>query len=523
MPASPRTAALVVSLGVELPGRALPDVPAAVRRAHRRAPGSRRPHRQPSACRRRPVPVPARPPALHPAPTRRSRGRRRNAARAAADPGGRLERGGSLRTGAAPPSAARTAASPSSISARASARTLSGRHEDRVHGLEFSPDGRTLATTADDGRVLVWDVALGHGARDPDRPHRPDPHHRGQRRRAHALHRWPGRPDHRLGHRRRTAASHARSRPTRSGAAGPSEYPPPLAVSPSGRIVAAGLPDGGVRLHDARTLRHLRDLPGIEGGPVRAVEFSPDGRAIAVTGEGGAVELRDVATGRRAAAAAARPRGARPRRWAFSPDGDRLAVADLDGNLRMLDLKTGAVRRAPQLAGLPGPPVLQPRRRDAGDRARRERHRAARRPLAAGRRPPAQPPGRRRRWVRFSPDGRLLAVSALRRLHAALGRGRRRPVGAPLSGHEDLVSQCGVLARRTDARDERSSTARVILWDVDSRRALGTLPGASAGRRPASPATAAGSSCCATRARRSAGRSARTPGRGMPAASPGGS
>ena len=40
-------------------------------------------------------------------------------------------------------------------------RTLSGRHEDRIHGVHFTPDGRTLATRGDDGRVLVWDVRSG--------------------------------------------------------------------------------------------------------------------------------------------------------------------------------------------------------------------------------------------------------------------------------------------------------------------------------------------------------------------------
>ena len=95
-------------------------------------------------------------------------------------------------------------------------------------------------------------------------------------------------------------------------------YPPPLAVSPSGETVAAGLPGGGIRLHDARSLRRLSDLPGLGRGPVTVVEFSPDGRTVAVTGEAGTAEVRDASSGRRV-----RPplpgMGRRRRRWRSRP------------------------------------------------------------------------------------------------------------------------------------------------------------------------------------------------------------
>ena len=41
-------------------------------------------------------------------------------------------------------------------------RRLAGRHDDLVQELAFSADGRTLATTGDDGRVLVWDLRRGN-------------------------------------------------------------------------------------------------------------------------------------------------------------------------------------------------------------------------------------------------------------------------------------------------------------------------------------------------------------------------
>ncbi|HMF15480.1 MAG TPA: hypothetical protein VKE94_24370, partial [Gemmataceae bacterium] len=42
---------------------------------------------------------------------------------------------------------------------------------DRVHGLDFSPDGRFLATASEDQTVRVWDVKTGKEV-VPSRGHR---------------------------------------------------------------------------------------------------------------------------------------------------------------------------------------------------------------------------------------------------------------------------------------------------------------------------------------------------------------
>ena len=232
-------------------------------------------------------------------------------------------------------------------------------------------------------------------------------------------------------------------------------YPPPLAISPSGRTVAAGLPDGGVRLHDARTLRRLRDLPGIENRPVAAVEFSPGGRSIAVTGLASTVELRDVATGRRM-----RPPlrlGAPAQTLAFSPDGDRLAVAEIDGDLRLLDLGSGKVRRGPRLAGFAAHLSYSP---DGGMLIGRRRkwHRAARRSVSPARGPPS-PARRRRRLVGSLLAGWPAAGRHLPALHAALGRGQAPAHRPAAEGPRRCGVHVGVLARRPDARDEPDPTA----------------------------------------------------------------
>jgi WD40 repeat protein len=348
-------------------------------------------------------------------------------------------------------------------------RSLAGRHEDLVRALSFSADGRTLATTAGDGRVLVRDVRTGavretltgqtggintlRFSEDGDTLYTAGLDGR--------IIAWDVGGDRRL------------ARPFRAGDEN-FGYPPPLAISPSGRTVAAGLSDGRVRLHDARTLRRLRDLPGIADRPVSVVEFSPDGRSIAATGLTGTVELRDATSGRRVRPPS-RDLGAAAHAMAFSPDGNRLAVADIEGNLRLLDPGSGKVLRAARLAGFPPHISYSPdgamlaiglAERGTELRDGRSLQPVARLPRSAG------DDGW---WVRFSPDGRLLAVTSSHYTQLWDVAERRR-IGPPLRGHE------GLLFTSEFSPDGRTlattaSDGSVILWDVASRRSLGELPG----------------------------------------------
>ncbi len=346
-------------------------------------------------------------------------------------------------------------------------RTLRGRHEDLVRALAFSADGRTLVTTAGDGRVLVWDLRSGE-VRETLTGHTGAVNTLKVSDDGRTLYTagldgriivWDLAGDRRL------------ARPFRGGGQNPG-FPPPLAISPSGRRVAVGLLDGGVRLHDARTLRRLRDLPGIEAGFVSAVEFSPNGRLIAVTGEAGTAELRDAATGRRM-----RPPlrlGAPAQAMAFSPDGGRLAVADIGGNLGVLDLGSGKVRRrAPRLPGFTPHLSYSP---DGGmlaiGLAERGTELRDSRSLQLVARLPAGDEGW---WVRFSPNGRLLAVTSPHYTQM-WDVAKRRRIGAPLRGHEGLVftSEFSPDGRTLGTS---GSDGSVILWDVESHHSLGKLPG----------------------------------------------
>jgi len=353
-------------------------------------------------------------------------------------------------------------------------RAFSGRHEDRVHGLDFTPDGRTLATRSDDGKVLVWDVRSGK-VRETLAGHTSSVTRLVFGDGGRTLYTggldarvivWDLAGDRRLARPFQASPVHP---------AGLNQFPPPpLAISASGRTLAVGLADGHVRLHDARSLRRLGDLPGVEHGQVLAVEFSPDGRMLGVTGEDGSLEVRDAATGRRV-----RPAlpglGAAAQALALSPDGARLAVADLEGNLRVIDRKTGAVRRPPKLSGFPTHMSFSPDGRtlaivdvEHGTQLRDSRTLGVVARLRNGR--------DEARWVRFSPDGRLLAVSSAAASTQLWDVARRRRIGAPLKGHEFDVFNAEF---SPDGRLLATSgfDGTVILWDVATRRALGTLPG----------------------------------------------
>jgi WD40 repeat protein len=164
---------------------------------------------------------------------------------------------------------------------------------------------------------------------------------------------------------------------------------------------------------------------------------------------------------------------------AFSPSGEELAVADLAGNLRVLDVVSGRVRRGPRLAGYA---IHLSYRRDGSllaigleDRGTELRDSRSLRTVARLRGGTGEGSDR---WVRFSPDGGLLAVSSNRGYTQLWDVATRRPTGPRLTGHEGAVlnaefSPDGRMLATT------GTDGTVILWDVASHRALGTLPGRS--------------------------------------------
>ena len=168
-------------------------------------------------------------------------------------------------------------------------------HEDRVLGVAFSGDGKTLFTGSLDGAILEWD----------------------------------------LGHERRFGRPFAVT-PVSFATASRQDLPPlpSVAMSKDGSKFATRIGENGVGIFSVATLHRLRSFAVDLGGPITALAWSA-GDELAIAGMGGRVQLWNIA---------ARPRRVRSlegmtsttglpaavNQLAFSPDGRMLAAAGVN-------------------------------------------------------------------------------------------------------------------------------------------------------------------------------------------------
>jgi WD40 repeat protein len=108
-----------------------------------------------------------------------------------------------------------------------------------------------------------------------------------------------------------------------------------LAVSPDGRLLAAGTFSGVVDVWEIASGRQLESLKG-QTALVNSLDFSPDGTLLAVASRDGSTRLWDVATQQFLATVATRVPGAEQVR--FFPDGRRLAIGYGDGVVEIRDV-----------------------------------------------------------------------------------------------------------------------------------------------------------------------------------------
>jgi WD40 repeat protein len=203
-------------------------------------------------------------------------------------------------------------------------------HLGWVWAVTFTKDGKTLASCCDDGTVKVWDVSTGDclhtlqedAVRGWSVNFSPDGTLLASNRADHTVKLW----DVNSGQCLKTLRGHT-------------NIVRPVAFSPDGAILATGSDDNTVKLWDISTGECLYTLSEHTQG-VWSVTFSPDGKTLASGSQDKTVKLWDVATGK-----CWRTLQGKQIEFvwsvAFSPNGHNLAIASELPSISLWDINTG--------------------------------------------------------------------------------------------------------------------------------------------------------------------------------------
>jgi RNA polymerase sigma factor (sigma-70 family) len=348
------------------------------------------------------------------------------------------------------------------------------RHGNHIESVAYSPDGKWIATGADDATVRIWDRATGKQLLRFD-GHSDDVHFLaftpdgkyiisssglsagGRDHKSPCTLKWEAATG-------KVVLRFPANRWNREMTA--------LALSSDGRRLAACLTPQ-LCIYDVGTGLLLHDYP-FEDGIVYKLRFTPDNRKLAVTADGLGVVLLDVDTGQviwRNSDQKGDPQTYEPHRQglAFSPDGKRIAVSMMWNQPgRVLDALTG--QEIFQIPNACGPLTYS---RDGKVLYCRSGFYDATNGKKMGELNP--PPNWIYDWA-TSPDGRIVTLAGSRVLQfwdARTGQGTNEALPGLGDVHQIHLSSDG-LSIITSSRFPEASTRK---WDLATCKQKALLPG----------------------------------------------
>ncbi len=207
------------------------------------------------------------------------------------------------------------------------------KHKLGVRGLAFSPDGKILASSSFDKRIILWNVSTGEQIRlftentsaVMSIRFSPDGQTLASGNMDNKINLW----DVNTGKKIRTLTGH------NGGILS-------VVFSPNGQTLASGSFDHTIKLWDVNTGQLLNTLNG-HSGWVMSVRFSPDGKTLASGSFDHTIKLWDVNTGQPGLTFTGHEDVVNSVN--FSPDGKTLASGSNDKTIKLWNVNTGQIRK----------------------------------------------------------------------------------------------------------------------------------------------------------------------------------